>query len=189
VNGRPFTFVLDGFTVRAGLSDAPLLKASDGDTEHHDPVIRLRALLRAQDRMKDASDAFRAMGPEARRAFVDQGVDDSDVEVRRFALENVEVLPLDKMSAVIDRALEDPDPDVRFKAIPHAPRLGEPFMRKATRDSHPSLRMQAYDTVVDYFLEKGDKASAMPYLERALGDSEAEIRNWASGKIGYLDNP
>jgi HEAT repeat protein len=111
-----------------------------------------------------------------------------DVQVRRRAAQRLRELPLAAARRLADRALDDPDVEVRLTALETALAIDVPGVggRVAVwlTDSERRLRHAAAEA-----LGVSPTPRAVPALARALSDSDPGVRSAAAGALGASENP
>ena len=134
-----------------------------------------------------ATDAHALVWPDVPER-IERGLASSDPVARRVAARELMTLSANRASALVLRALQDPDVDVRLAASQSAVRLrvmaATELVLPWLGASSAALRVAACEVA-----RAMPDARAVPQLARALGDGDAQVRAAAADALGaYAGN-
>jgi cellulose synthase operon protein C len=134
-----------------------------------------------------AASAPAAIWPSAAER-VTQELGSPDPAVRRAAAARIGELPSAAARKLADRALVDPDVEVRLRVVPIALELSLAGVADKVlpwlAESEPRLRLAAAEA-----LRRQPSARAVAQLGRALADSDPAVRAAAARALGASENP
>lgn len=143
------------------------------------PTERGRAALALADRGSDAGDAVSAIAAAA--------LEDSDADVRQFAVEALGRIGGPAAGQAAKRVLRDDDPWVRAEAVVALDRLDRDAyadeIEAATDADHHAVRRNA---AISVFKRRGE--DALPVLCDLAADPSDRVREWAAHMLGGIDH-